>query len=85
MIEAVVAWFLTSKVGRTIALVAAGAAALAIALLKAFNNGKQAERAEQDKATLRTIRQRDEIENEVNNLGHDDLDRRGRRWVRPPS
>ena len=84
MIEAVVTWFITSKVGRTIALIAAGAAAIGIALLKAFNNGKQAERSKTDRASLDNLHERQETDAEIDGLGHADVDCRLDRWVRKP-
>jgi hypothetical protein len=78
-------WLATTRTGRFVAAAGALSLAIGVALLKAFSAGRQLERDKQDKSSLENLRNRQEIENEVNTLGGDDLDRRGRRWVRPDS
>jgi hypothetical protein len=76
------AWFMGTKVGRTVAMVAAGAVTIGIVLLKVFGAGKAAERVKQDRASLDNLRERAKTDAELDGLGSGDLDRRGRRWVR---
>lgn len=78
-------WLANTRTGRIVAAAAGLAAAIAVALLKAFSAGKDVERAKQDRASLDNLRNRHEVENEIDALAPDDLDRRGRRWVRPES
>ena len=73
-------WFATSKTGRIIAAVGGALLAIGVALLKAFNDGRQAERAKQDQQSLDNLRSRTESDAEINTLNRDDLIRRARRW-----
>jgi len=82
MWPSIVVWFATSRTGRALAAAGALALAVGIALLKAFGAGRAAERAKQDRASLDNLRDRNEIDHEINTLGPGDLDDRGRRWVR---
>lgn len=77
-------WLATSRAGRIVAAAGALTVAIVIALLRVFAAGRNSERVKQDRASLENLRDRNRIENEVDALGADDLDRRGRRWVRPP-
>jgi hypothetical protein len=79
----VVTWFLTSKVGRTIAAGAGIALAVGIAVLKVFSAGKAAERARQDQQSLENLRSRAKTDDEVRNLDVVDFNKRLDRWVRP--
>lgn len=75
-------WLVTSKLGRALAAGLAIAAALALAALKLISIGKRAERARQDRASLDNLRNRQRTDEDIENLGHADLDRRMHRWVR---
>lgn len=57
-------------------------AAIGPALLKAFLAGKAAARTEVDKANLKAMRKRKEIDNEVEAMGHADLDERFSKYLR---
>jgi hypothetical protein len=78
-----VTW-LWSKVGGWLA--AAGALLLLVfgAWQKGRREGKAVLQAEQEKARAQARQARKEIDDEVDGLGHADLDERFNRWVRGP-
>lgn len=82
MLGGIVTWFAATKIGRAIAAGFAVAAAVGIFALKLFNAGKRSERVKQDRDSLKNLRNRQERNEELENLGPADLDRRMRRWVR---
>lgn len=77
----IVAWFLGTKLGRTLAAAGAIALAIGLALLKAFTAGKAAEKAKQDRASLENLRKRAKTDEEIGSLNDADVDRRLGRWV----
>ncbi|WP_029061760.1 hypothetical protein [Labrenzia sp. DG1229] len=58
------------------------AVALGAALLKAFLAGKSAARAAAEKANLKAMRKRKEVNDEVEAMGHADLDKRFSEYMR---
>lgn len=82
MIEGIILWFTTSKVGRAVAAGLAIAAAIGIAVLKVFNAGKATERAKQDRQSIDNFKKRQDTDADINGLGHADVDERLSRWVR---
>lgn len=65
-------------------LVQWGAAVLAVLglILSIYRAGSKAQAAKQDKANLKAMEKAHEIENKVNALSDDDIDKRLRKWKR---
>lgn len=87
VLERLVAWFVTSPVGRAIAAGLAIAATILVAVLKVFNAGKASERQRQELEGLReandALTEQKEIRDESRSMPDDDLDRDNSRWLRP--
>lgn len=76
--------WLWSKVSGLAAAVGAGIAILFAAWLKGRQDGKAVLRAEQEQKRAQARGVRKEIDDEVEGLGHADLDEHFNRWVRGP-
>lgn len=76
-----VTWLL-SKVGGWLAAVGAVLLLVLGALANARRQGKAAMQAEQDQKRAEARQTRKEIDDEVDGLGHADLDQRFSRWLR---
>ena len=77
-------WIFKMLGGWQLRLAAAGAVVLAAlaALFKAYSAGRQSAARDADRANLKAIRKAKEIEDEVDSLGHADVDERLARWLR---
>lgn len=74
-------WIVTSRVGRAVAAGGAIALAIALALLKGFTAGKNAERARQDRASLENMRKRQQTDDEIRSLPAGERRNRLSGWV----
>ena len=77
----VIAWFLTTRIGRAVATGLAVAGAIGVVVLRAFMAGKKAEREKQDRAALENLRNRAKKDDEVKKLDPDSRLERLNRWV----
>jgi hypothetical protein len=78
----VIAWFLTTRVGRYLAIGLAVASALGLAALKLISAGRSQERARQQADNLNAIRNRRSSDEKVDGLGPDAVGRELGKWVR---
>lgn len=80
MLARAILWLATSKIGQTVAIALAGAAALGLALLKAFSAGRQTERTAQDRRSLENLRSRQRVEDEVQRMPYDERSAHLKEW-----
>lgn len=77
-----IAWFLTTRIGRYLAIGAAFAATIGLALLKAISTGRQQERARQQASTLEAMKARRTSDEKVDGLGPDAVRDGISKWMR---
>lgn len=77
----ILAWFLGTKVGRTLSAAALILAALSVALLKAFSAGRAKERLKQTQASLDNLRNRAKTDEDVSKMGDAGVRRELGGWV----
>jgi hypothetical protein len=78
----VIAWFMSSRLGRGLALVGGVLLAIGAAFLKGRSAGKQAEVTKQNEASLENLRSRETTNAEVQARPADDRRRDLGKWVR---
>ena len=78
-----IAWFLSTKIGRGIAFGVVFVALLAVAYWRIFTAGRKSERAAQDRKSIQNYETREEVHNDIAAKPADDRRRDLGRWVRP--
>lgn len=73
---------LWSKIKTGLALAGAFFIALGIAFLKGRAEGKRVLQAEQDRARLNAMKHRKDVDDEIDSLGHADIDSELAKWLR---
>ena len=75
--------WLLEKLGAKAAAIGAALAAFLAILWRARQDGKNAMKLEQEERRAEARQARKELDDEVDGLGHADLDHRFNKWVRP--
>lgn len=76
------ATFLTTKIGRYVALGVLSVLIISVFIARIYNKGKEAERLRQSEASLKNLRTRIAVDEEIRNLSLADRRNRLERWVR---
>lgn len=76
-----IAWFMTTRIGRYAAAGLALALATGAVVLRLLAMGREQEKAAQAHKNEAAAQDRKDLENEIDALGPADLDRRASRWL----